>query len=148
MRSQCLALAVIFSAGTDTFLLFNNPAFSMALRFSALLSLGAPTVRRECITGKLQGKGVYKNECPLPECKKPVWRNDLTSNTTIANIVGAYKNMQRVKKQENCQKPPGIVDLTGHQNSLVEWFVVFMKSALPYVGGRRATNGGADFGGT
>ena len=48
---------------------------------------------RECIEGKLCGKGIYKNECPV--CKKPVWLKDLTHNTTISNLVAHYRLIER-----------------------------------------------------
>ncbi|KAK3282272.1 hypothetical protein CYMTET_9980 [Cymbomonas tetramitiformis] len=44
-----------------------------------------------CISNALQGKGVYKNECPLKHCKQPVYIRDLKTNNTIANVVNQFK---------------------------------------------------------
>eukprot|EP00242_Pyramimonas_sp_CCMP2087_P018318 CAMPEP_0198200748 /NCGR_PEP_ID=MMETSP1445-20131203/3706_1 /TAXON_ID=36898 /ORGANISM="Pyramimonas sp., Strain CCMP2087" /LENGTH=614 /DNA_ID=CAMNT_0043870893 /DNA_START=303 /DNA_END=2144 /DNA_ORIENTATION=+ len=71
---------------------------------------------RECIIGKLQGKGVYKNECPLAECKKPVWRCDLKLNTTIANVVSQYRTLQRLLPQQNPEEPPGASNVVTETN--------------------------------
>ena len=69
---------------------------------------------KECITSRLVGKGVYKNECPDSKCTHPAFQKDLVVNQTLASVCRAFQLLnQQAQTEQRCNGGSNAAGTTG-----------------------------------